>query len=91
MSNAFFQGGETFSRGASPPWLRTCSNLMLYRALFALHHVLLFMDGTWLLLELVKAPVDLPLLQTKHAVIQLAVNRSRSVSVLLTLTAVLPT
>jgi len=37
------------------------------------------------------AAVDLQLLQTKHAVIQLAMSSSRTVSVILTLMAVLPT
>ena len=57
----------------------------------ALQHVPLVMDGTWLLLVSVKAAVDLQLLQTRYAMIQLAMNRSRRVSLVLTLMAFLPT
>jgi len=57
----------------------------------ALHHVPLFMGGAWLLQVAVKTAVALQLLQTKYVVIQLAMIRSRRVSVLLNLTAVLPT
>jgi len=46
------------------------------------------MDEAWLLLVPVKTAVDLQLLQTKHVVIQIAMNRSRRVSVVLSLTAV---
>jgi len=62
---------------------------MLYKAV--LHHIPLFMDGAWLLLVPLKTALDLQLLQTKYVVIQLAMSSSRRVSVVLTLTAVLPT
>jgi len=51
----------------------------------ALPHVQLFMDGTWLLLVSVKTAVDLQLLPTRCAMIQLAMNRLRRASVVLTL------
>jgi len=50
----------------------------------ALPHVPLFMDSTSLLLVSVKTVVDLQLLPTRCAMIQLAVNRLRRVSVILT-------
>jgi len=43
-----------------------------------------FMDGTWWLLVSVKTAVDLQLLPTRCAVIQLAMNRLRQVSIVLT-------
>jgi len=46
----------------------------------ALHHVPLFMDGAWCLLVPVNTVVDLQLLQTKYILIQLAMSRSRRVS-----------
>jgi len=50
----------------------------------ALPHVPLFMDGTWLSLVSVKTTVDLHLLPTRCVMIQLAMNRLRRVSVVLT-------
>jgi len=50
----------------------------------ALPHVPVFMDGTWLLLVSVKTAVDLQLLPTRCAMIQLAINRLKGVSVVLT-------
>ena len=50
----------------------------------ALPHVPLFMDGTWLLLVSFKTAVDLQLLPTRCAMIQLAMNWLRRVSVVLT-------
>jgi len=50
----------------------------------ALPHVPLFMDGTWLLLKSVKTAVDLELLPTRCAMIQLAMNTLRRVSVVST-------
>jgi len=47
------------------------------------------MDGTWLLVVPIKTEVRIQLLQTRCVVIQLAMNRSRRVSVVLTLMAVL--
>jgi len=55
----------------------------------ALHNVPHFMDRIWLFLVPVETEVDLQLLQTRRAVIQLAMNRSRRVSVVLTLMPVL--
>jgi len=49
----------------------------------ALPHVPLFMDGTWLLLVSVNTAVDLQLLPTRCAMIQLAMNRLRRASVVL--------
>jgi len=49
-----------------------------------LSHIPLFMDGTWLLLVSVKTAVDLHLMPTRCAMIQLAINRLRWVSVVLT-------
>jgi len=49
------------------------------------------MDRIWLLLVPVETEVDLQLLQTRCVVIQLAMNRSRRVSVVLPLMAVLLT
>jgi len=69
---------------------QTCSILML-SVISALHHVPLFMDRIWLLLVPVETEVDLQLLQTRYVVIQLAMNRSRRVSVVLTLMAILLT
>jgi len=57
----------------------------------SLQHVAFFMDGSWLLLVLVKTAVDLQLLQTRYVVIQLAMNRSRRVSDVLDLMAFLLT
>jgi len=54
----------------------------------ALHHVPLFMDGTWLFLVPVKTAVDLQLFQARCVVIQLAMNRSRRVSIVLNWRAV---
>jgi len=48
--------------------------------IFTLHHVPLFMDGTWLLLVPIKTAVGLQLLKIS-VVIQRAMNRSRRVSV----------
>jgi len=62
-----------------------------YGVISALHHVPLFMYGTWLLLQPVKNAVDLQPLQTRCVVIQLAINRLRRVSVVLKLVAVQPT
>jgi len=53
---------------------RTLSNIL--SVISALHHVPLFMDGTWLLVVAVKTAVDLQILQIKCVVIQLAANRS---------------
>jgi len=50
----------------------------------ALPHVPLFMDGTWLFMVSIKTAVDLQLLPTRCAMIQLAMNRLRRVSVVLT-------
>jgi len=50
----------------------------------ALPYSPLFMDGTWLLLVSVKTAVDLQLLPTRCAMIQLAMNWLRRVSVVLT-------
>jgi len=50
----------------------------------ALPHVPLFMDGTWLSLVSVKTVVDLQLLPTRCAMIQLAMNWLRRVSAVLT-------
>jgi len=50
----------------------------------ALPHVPLFMDGTWLPLVSVKTAIDLQLLSTRCAMIQLAMNWLRRVSVVLT-------
>jgi len=50
----------------------------------ALPHVPRFMDGTWLLLVSIKTTGDLQLLPTRCAMIQLAMNRLRRVSVVLT-------
>jgi len=50
----------------------------------AFPHVPLFMDGTWLLLVSVKTAGDLQLLPTRCAMIQLAMNRLRRVSAVLT-------
>jgi len=50
----------------------------------ALPHGPLFMDGTWLLLVSIKTTGDLQLLPTRCAMIQLAMNRLRRVSVVLT-------
>ena len=50
----------------------------------ALPHGPVFMDGTWLSLVSVKTAVDLQLLPTRCAMIQLAMNRLRRVSVVLT-------
>jgi len=50
----------------------------------ALPHVPLFMDGTWLLLVPVKTAVDLELLPTRCAMIQLVMNTLRRVSVVST-------
>jgi len=69
---------------------QTCSILML-SVISALHHVPLFMDRIWLLLVPVDTEVDLPLLQTRCVVIQLAMNMSRRLSVVLILMAVLLT
>jgi len=69
---------------------QTCSILMLI-VISALHHVPLFMDRIWLLLVPVDTEVDLPLLQTRCVVIQLAMNRPRRLSVVLILMAVLLT
>jgi len=66
-----------------------CSLLML-SVISAFHHVSLFMDRIWLLLVRVETEGGLQLLQTRCAVIQLAMNRSRRVSVG-TVTAVLLT
>ena len=52
---------------------------------FVLHYVPLFMGGTLLSLMPDKTAVDLQLLQTRCVVIQLAMNRSRRVSVILPL------
>jgi len=49
------------------------------------------MDGAWSLLVPVKTEINLQLLKTKYVVIQLAMSRSRRVSVVLTLAAVLST
>jgi len=68
----------------------TCSILMR-SVISALHHVPLFMDRIRLLLLPVETEVDLQLLQTRCVVIQLAMNRSRRVSVVSTLMAVLLT
>jgi len=59
----------------------------------ALHHVLHFVNETWCyyLLVPVKTAVDLQLLQRRCEVIQLPMNRSRSVSVVLNLIALQPT
>jgi len=51
----------------------------------------LFMFGTWLSLVSVKTSVDLQLLQTRCVVIQLAMSRSRRMSVVLTLMVIFPT
>jgi len=50
----------------------------------ALPHVPVFMDRTWLSLVSVKTAVDLQLLPTRCAIIQLAMNWLRRVSVVLT-------
>jgi len=50
----------------------------------ALPHVPLFMDGTWLSLVSVKTAADLQLLPTRCAMIQLAINWLKRVSVVLT-------
>jgi len=50
----------------------------------SLHNVPLFMDGYWLLLVLIETTVELQILQTRCAVFQLPMNRSRQVSVVLT-------
>jgi len=50
----------------------------------ALPHVPLLMDVTWLLLVSVKTAIDLQLLPTRCAMIQLAMNRLWRVSVVLT-------
>jgi len=55
---------------------QTFSILML-SVLSALHHVSLFMDRIWFLLVRVESEGDLQLLQTRCAVIHLAVNMSR--------------
>jgi len=47
----------------------------------AIHHVPFFMDRFWLLLVPVDTEIDLPLLQRRCVVIQLAMNRSWRVSV----------
>jgi len=49
------------------------------------------MDEIWLLVAAVKTAVDIQILQIKCVEIQLAVNRSRRVLVVLTLMAGLPT
>jgi len=51
----------------------------------------LFMDGIWLFLVPVETEADLQLLRTRCVLTQLAMNRSRRVSVVLTLMAVLLT
>jgi len=47
---------------------RTLSNVLnsyaMQGVIYALHHVLLFMDGAWLLLMPVKTALDLQLLQS---------------------------
>jgi len=48
-----------------------------WRVMSALYHVPLFMNGTLLLLLGVKTAVDLQLLQTRCAMIQLAMTKSR--------------
>jgi len=55
----------------------------------ALHHVPLFIDRIWLLLVPVETDVDIQLTQTRWAVIQFAMKRSRQVLAVLTLMAVL--
>jgi len=67
-----------------------CSILML-SIISVLHHVPLSVDRIWLLLVTFETEVDQKLLQTRCVVIQLAMNRSRRVSVILTLMAVLLT
>jgi len=57
----------------------------------ALHHVSLFVDRIWKLLVPVETDVHLQPLQARCVVIQLVMNRSKRVSVVLTLTAVLLT
>ena len=57
----------------------------------AFHHVQLFMDRIWLLLVTVETDVDLQPLQTRCVVIQLEMNRSGRMSVVLPLMAVLLT
>jgi len=69
---------------------QTCSIFML-SVISALHHVPHFMDIIWLFLVAVETEVDLQLLQTRCALIQLAMNRSRRVSAVLILMAVLLT
>jgi len=69
---------------------QTCSILMV-SVVSAFHHVPLFVDRIWMLLVPVETEVDLQLLQTRCVVIQLAMNRSRQVYVVLTLLAVLLT
>jgi len=73
---------------------RTLSNVLNSHAIqgviSVLHHIPLYLDGAWLLQVPVKTAVDLHLLQPKYVVIQLAMSRSRRVSVVLTLTAILP-
>jgi len=59
-----------------------------YGFMSTLHHVPLFMDGTWLLLEPVKNSVDVHLLLTRCIVIQLAMNRPRQVSIAINLVVV---
>jgi len=66
---------------------QTCSILML-SVVSAFHYVPLFMDRIWLLLVPVETDVDLQLLQTRCVVIQLAMNRSRRVSAVMILMAV---
>jgi len=46
----------------------------------ALHNILLFMDGTWLLVVPVETAVDLQLLETMCVVIQLAKGRNECLS-----------
>jgi len=58
--------------------------------IYALHHVALY-EWSLVVATPIKTAVDLQLLQTKYVVIQLEMSRSRRVSVILTLTAVLPT
>jgi len=71
----------------APPWKILPTPMVIKRAqfscqgvIFTLHHVPLFMDGTWLLLVPIKTAVGLQLLKIS-VVIQRAMNRSRRVSV----------
>jgi len=62
-----------------------------YRCSGVPDHVLVLVDGNWLVLLPVKNAVDLQLLQTRCVVIQLGMKRSRRVPVVSTLMAVLAT